>query len=282
MTGNPIQPAPARGARSMSRRGIMLAATCASALGFAFAGAPAAHADDKEWYDPSALETSCTESVDGLGQADDCWFEPSSKENFTGNIARVSGDTYNCTDINATKSISWSQSTSETNSISVSVGVEAKLSLIYTVSIKLEYGHSWTTTNTVTATDTAPVPAKSVAWIERGEAMQRVTGRMVHTYPKRRHGHYIWYTYPTLTNADPEAYDYDTIIFRSRPMTSDEASKLCGTTADSLDSVAASKPTMEVLQQAKPATAVHTMSTTAAGQGLRRYPPAARHQLIGS
>ncbi|HST86618.1 MAG TPA: hypothetical protein VLL08_33075 [Kineosporiaceae bacterium] len=282
MTESSMKPAPVHGVRSRPHRRMLRVATCASAIGLVFAGAPAAHAADDEWYDPSALETSCTESVDGLGRADDCWFEPSSKENFTGNIARVSGDTYNCTDINASKSISWSQSTSETNSISVSVGVEAKLSLIYSVSINLEYGHSWTTTNTVTATDTAPVPAKSVGWIERGEAMQRVTGRMVHTYPKRRHGHYIWYTYPTLTNADPQAYDYDTIIFRSRPMTSDEASTLCGTTAAALDSVEPSKPTTKVLQQAKQTSTFNTLSSAVAGQGLRRNPPEDRHQLIGS
>jgi hypothetical protein len=256
----------------------MLATTCASAIGLVLVGTPAAFADDNDWYDPSALETSCTEWVDGLGQADNCWFEPSSKKNFTGKVTRVSGNSVNCTDINATKSISWSQSTSETNSISVSVGVEAKLSLIYTVSIKLEYGHSWTSTHTVTATDTAPVPARSVAWIERGEAMQTVTGRMVHSYPKRRHGHYTWYTYPTLTNADPEALDYDTIIFRSRPMTPDEASTLCGETTTA-DSTAASRPTMKILQQAKPASAT---STDAAVPDVRPESPVGRTEAIGS
>lgn len=267
MIGKLIQHAPALNVRPRSRRGLMLAATCASTIGLMLAGTSAAFADHEDWYEPSELQTSCVENVNGLGEADNCTFEPWTKRNFTGDVTRVSGDTVNCTDINATKSISWAQSTSETNSISVSVGVEAKLSAIYTVSIKTEYGHSWTSSTTETATDTAPVPAKSVAWIERGVAMQEVTGRMVHRYPKRRHGHYTWYTYPTLTNADPEALDFDTIIFRTRPMTPDEASNLCGLAASTagVDSEAgtASQPTEKVLQQGKPASTINAVPDAA-------------------
>lgn len=221
-------------AGNRSRRKLVLGAGFISTALLASVVTLTARADEA-WYDPAALQTSCTEEVDGLGQADRCRFEPATHENFTGNITRVSGDTVNCTDVNATKSIIWSHATTEENSISVAVKVEAKLSEIFSASITTTYGHSWSYTNTETNTETAPVPAKSVAWIERGAPMQRVTGRMVINYPKRRYGHYEWYTYPTITTSDPQALDFSTVILRTRPATAEELSRLCGIQASTQD-----------------------------------------------
>lgn len=214
-------------AGNRSRRTLLLGAGFVSTVLLASVVTLTAQADEA-WYDPAALQTSCTQEVDGLGQADRCRFEPASIEYFTGDIKRVSGDTVNCSDVNATKSLIWSHETSETNSIEVGVSVEAKLSEVYSASITATYGHSWTYSTTETNTETAPVPAKSVAWIERGAPMQRATGRMVINYPKRRYGHYEWYTYPTITAANPSALEYSTVILRARPATSEELTRLCG------------------------------------------------------
>lgn len=204
------------------------------------------------WYDPVALNTSCAEKVDGLGKADRCRFEPATIEKFTAAVTRVSGDTVNCTNLDASKDITWEQSSSETNSIEVSATVEAELSEIFSASITATYGHSWSYAHTESTTETAPVPAKSVAWIERGAPMQRATGRMVINYPKRRHGHFEWYTYPTITTADPQALDFSTVILRSRPATTEELSRLCGLPDESTqDSGEPTPETSTVLRQAK-------------------------------
>jgi hypothetical protein len=212
--------------RRRSRTRVTIGAAV-STIAILMSTATASSAADDDWHDQAALNTSCVEYVDGLGKADRCRFEPWTKENFTGNIVRVSGDTANCNDINATKSMTWSQSSTEENSIQVSVSVEAKLSPMYSASISTTYGHSWSHTTTESSTEAAPVPARSIAWIERGSPMQRVTGRTVINYPKRRHGHFEWYTYPTLVNADPQALGFDTMILRSRPMTATELQELC-------------------------------------------------------
>lgn len=216
--------------RRRRRRGLAPAVCVLATVGLVAAGSATAGAE--EWYDPAALMTSCAEEVDGLGRADRCRFEPLTKENFTGDVVRVSGDTVNCTAVDATKSILWSQSTTEENSIQVATGVDLTLSKdFFSVSITTTYGHSWSHTTTETNIEQAPVPAGSVAWIERGAPMQRVTGRMVINYPKRRYGHYEWYTYPTVVNADPEALGHSTVILRSRPITPEENAALCGGTA---------------------------------------------------
>lgn len=236
---------------SLSRRKVALCAAFVGVLGAGSAVTITANAAEGEFYDPAALNTSCVEPVDGLGKADRCRFEPWTKENFTGAVQRVSGDTVNCTDVNATKSIAWSHATTEENSIQVSVAAQLTLAKdIFSVSITATYGHSWSFTNTETFTEQAPVPARSVAWIERGAPMQRVTGRMVINYPKRRHGHYEWYTYPVLTNADPQALGFSTVILKSRPITAEESVRLCGSAPAPTQAAAA--PSAVTLRSALP------------------------------
>jgi hypothetical protein len=61
-------------------------------------------------------------------------------------------------------------------------------------------------------------------------------------------------------------------------MTPDEASTLCGETK-AADSTAAGRPTMKILQQAKPASAT---ATDAVVQELRPESPVGRTEAIGS
>lgn len=212
-----------------AHRKVVLGVGFLSALGLAAGVTINANAAEAgEFYDPVALNTSCAEPVDGLGKADRCRFEPASRELFSGPPVRITGDTVNCTDVDATKAISWSQTTTEESSIQVSASVSGTISEVFSVSISTTFGQSWSFSTTESRTETAPVPAKSVAWIERQAPLQRVTGRMVINYPKRRHGHFEWYTYPTLTAAAPDALDKEAVLLKSRPATADELATQCG------------------------------------------------------
>jgi hypothetical protein len=264
--GTPVKSSGSAASSSrLKRRAVLVPAFVATVTGLSGV-AVAAFADDTGFYDPVALETSCVQNVDGLGQADRCRFEPWTKENFTGDIKQVSSSTANCTDTATTKIVDWSQATTETNSIEVSVSVKATLSKIYEVSITATYGHTWSFTNTETNKETIPLKPFHIGWVDRGAPMQRVTGRMVINYPKRRHGHFEWYTYPTLTAADPQARGFETFILQSRPMTAAEIDGICksrpaASTAGVDDAEGAGpesasdtpgEPTSTVLRQADP------------------------------
>lgn len=199
------------------------------------------------WYDPAALETSCVQNVDGLGKADTCRFEPASKENYTGAITQVSSNTANCTGEATTKTVTWQQDTTQEDSIAVDTTVSATLSTIFGLAITASYGHTWSYTNSVADTETVPLDPYHIGWIDRGAPMQRITGRMVINYPKRRYGHYEWYTYPTLTAADPQAPSFETLILQSRPMTQAEIASMCASSSSSLALV---KPKAAIEQSA--------------------------------
>jgi hypothetical protein len=49
---------------------------------------------------------------------------------------------------------------------------------------------------------------------------------MVINYPKRRYGHYEWYTYPTIVAADPSVTARNTVPF-DRAMTKSELKSIC-------------------------------------------------------
>jgi hypothetical protein len=167
------------------------------------------------------------QSVDGLGRADRCRFEPWSKENFTDGIERASSEVLNCTSRPAQMELAWSTSRTEASSIQVSGEVQAELTKIWSASITTTYGRPWLYMTRESGKEPVTIDPYHVGWIERGVPMQRVTGRMVHNYPKPRHGHFEWYTYPTLTAADPDAHGYEDISFQSRPMAQSEIAELC-------------------------------------------------------
>lgn len=239
------------------RRKALLSAGFASVLGLASVVTLSANAAEVDtFYDPVALNTSCAEAVDGLGKADRCRFEPFTRELLTGPRVRLTGDTFNCTDVAATKSLSWSQATTQESSIQVSATVGATLAEVFSVSVSTTFGASWAFTDTETATETAPVPARSVAHIERGAPLQKVTGRMVINYPKRRHGHFEWYTYPVVTtlNTAPDGLEFDQVFLMSRPMTPEELATRCGASAQEAgaEAAVAPPPAETLLQGAKP------------------------------
>ncbi|MFJ9626063.1 hypothetical protein ACIRU8_00045 [Streptomyces sp. NPDC101175] len=205
----------------------MAAAVSGLALvGGLLATAGTAHAADDNWYDQSALLTSCTQSVSGLGKADRCRFEPAQRTIFTG-PARQVGTTVHACGTKVTFGRQTTESRTEENSISVAVGVEAGLSKIFSASIQTTYGHTWSYSTSETTEISAEVPEYSIGFATIAPAMQRVSGRMVINYPKRRHGHYEWYAYPTLTQYDSDEMQYSTVSIQTRSMAASERKSMC-------------------------------------------------------
>jgi hypothetical protein len=239
----------------------LLSVAFAAVLGLGSVVTINANADEVDtFYDPVALNTSCGEEVDGLGKADSCRFEPATRVLLSGPRQRLTGDTFNCTAVNATKSLAWSQATTEESSIQVSATAQATLAEVFSVSVSTTFGASWSFTTTETATENAPVPGLSVAHIERSAPLQQVTGRMVINYPKRRHGHFEWYTYPTVTtlNTAPDGLEFDRVFLMSVPMTPEQLTSECGLTPQEAQAKAAAAPasTEKVLEDAKPSTEI--------------------------
>ncbi|MET8974222.1 hypothetical protein ABZX85_01250 [Streptomyces sp. NPDC004539] len=207
-------------------KSLFTGVTALAATGFLLAGAAGAHAADDNWYDQSALLTSCQQNVDGLGKADRCRFEPAKREVFTG-AARQVGSTVHACSTKVGVGRQTTESRTEEDSISVSAGVEAGLSKIFSASIQTSYGHSWSYSTSETEEVNGEVPPYSIGLVTLAPAYQRVTGRMVINYPKRRHGHYEWYAYPTLTQYDPDEMQFSTATVDSRPMTANERKSMC-------------------------------------------------------
>ncbi|MCD7439384.1 hypothetical protein K4B79_14220 [Streptomyces lincolnensis] len=229
------------------RRSAAVAVTGMAMLGGMFAGIGTANAADDNWYDQSALLTSCQQNVDGLGKADRCRFEPAKREIFTGPARQVGPTVHAC----ASKITLGRQTTSgrtEENSIGVSVGVEAGLSKVFSASIQTTYNHTWSYSTSETTEIGGEVPEYSVGYATLAPAMQRVTGRMVINYPKRRHGHYLWYAYPTLTQYDPDEMQYSTTTVYSRPMTAQERQSMCNGAGGTVSAPPATHTTIHLAQ----------------------------------
>lgn len=215
--------------------------------------ASAASAADDNWYDQSALLTSCQQKVDGLGKADRCRFEPAQRTIFTG-PARQVGSTVHACGGKITFGRQTTQGRTEENSISVSAGVEAGLSKIFSASIQTSYGHTWSYSTSETEEIGAEVPEYSIGFATIAPAMQRVTGRMVINYPKRRHGHFEWYAYPTLTQYDPDEMQYATVTVQTRAMNASERQSMCNNSG----AVTASPSTHTTIHLARPGTSQGT------------------------
>ncbi|MDX3386745.1 hypothetical protein PV682_35680 [Streptomyces niveiscabiei] len=200
------------------------AATGLAVVGTLLTGAQSASAAD--WYDQSALLTSCEQDVDGLGKADRCRFEPHKRTVFAGPAKQI-GSTVHACGTPVTMGRQTSESRTEENSVSVSAGVEAGLSKIFSASIQTSYGHSWSYSMTETEEVSAEVPKFSIGTVTLAPAMQRVSGKMIINYPKRRHGHFEWYAYPTLTQYNPDQMEYSTVSIHTRPMNASERSSMC-------------------------------------------------------
>ncbi|MEX3103002.1 MULTISPECIES: hypothetical protein [unclassified Streptomyces] len=225
--------------KSALRKSVLAAVATMAATGGLLAGAHGASAADDNWYDPSALLTSCRQNVDGLGRADRCRFEPAKREVFTG-PARQVGTTVHACSSKVGVGRQTTESRTEENSVSVTAGVEAGLSQIFSASIEASYGHSWSYSTSETEEVSGEVPPYSIGAVTIAPAMQRVTGRMVINYPKRRHGHYEWYVYPTLTQYDPDEMQFSTTTFDPRPMTANERRSMCGGPGGTANAPAAS------------------------------------------
>ena len=236
-----------QGKRRRTRQSAGVAVTGLALIGGLIAGAGAAHAADDNWYDPSALLTSCQQNVDGLGKADRCRFEPAKRTVFTGPERRV-GSTVHACGTPVTMGRQTTEGHTEENSISVSATVEAGLSKMFAASITTQYGHSWSYSTSETEEITAEVPQYSIAFATIAPAMQRVEGRMVINYPKRRHGHFEWYAYPTLTQYSPEEMQYASVSVQTRPMTNAERNSICSTTA-SVSAPPATRTTVHLAKQ---------------------------------
>lgn len=239
------------------RRTAVLASAFIVVAGLASAVTLNADAAEGEWYDPVALTASCVAEMPELGSADSCRFEPWERKLFTGEQVRVSTDTNNCTAKDTTKDITWSQSSTETNSIEVGADIGADLAGVFSASISTSFGVSWSYSVTNGETEHAPVPAYSRGWVERAAAMQSVTGRMVINYPARRHGHFEWYTYPTVTNQvasnDPAGLEHADVVLRSQALTEQELVGMCKLTPEQAKAIAANPapPTSQKLHEAK-------------------------------
>jgi hypothetical protein len=252
------------------RRTAALASAFLVAAGSAWAVTMNADAAEGEWYDPSALTASCLAEIPELGSADSCRFEPWERKLFTGEQVRVSTDTNNCTAQATTKDITWSQSSTETNSIDVGAEIGADLASVFSASISTTFGVSWSYSVTNGETEHAPIPAYSRGWVERAAAMQSVTGRMVINYPGRRHGHFEWYTYPTVTNQvasnDPAGLAHADVVLRSQALTEQELVDMCKLPPQQARAIAADPvpATTQNLQKAKaPTSDVQTSGDTA-------------------
>ncbi|NEB06277.1 hypothetical protein [Streptomyces sp. SID13726] len=213
-------------AKSSKRRSTTVAVSGLAMVGALIAGAGSAHAADDNWYDQSALLTSCNQNVNGLGKADRCRFEPAKRSIFTGPAKQV-GSTVHACGGKVTFGRQTTEGRTEENSISVSAGVEAGLSKIFSASIQTSFGHTWSYSSSETEEISAEVPEYSIGFATIAPAMQRVTGRMVINYPKRRHGHFEWYAYPTLTQYDPDEMQYATVTIQTRPMNASERQSMC-------------------------------------------------------
>ncbi|MFF0017446.1 hypothetical protein [Streptomyces sp. NPDC005374] len=214
------------GAERRIRRSTGVAVIGTVAVGAMLAGTVSAQAADDNWYDQSALLTSCTQKVDGLGKADRCRFEPASRTIFTGPAKQVSSTVHACGGT-ITFGRQTTESRTEENSISVSASVEAGLSKVFSASIQTSFGHTWSYSTSETQEIGSEVPSYSIGFATIAPAMQRVTGRMVINYPKRRHGHFVWYAYPTLTQYDPDEMQYSTVTVQTRPMNASERQSMC-------------------------------------------------------
>ena len=218
------------GTKRRIRRSTGVAVIGTVAVGAMLAGTVSAQAADDNWYNPSALLTSCQQNVDGLGKADRCRFEPAQRTIFTGPAKQVGSTAHACGGKIEFGRTTTEQRTEE-NSIGVSAGVEAGLSKIFSASIQTSFGHSWSYSTSEAEEIKAEIPPYSIGFATIAPAMQKVTGRMVINYPKRRHGHFEWYAYPTLTQYDPDEMQYSTVTVQTRAMTASERQSMCNSTA---------------------------------------------------
>ena len=214
-------------------KSLTVAAAGLAVAGSLLTGVQSASADD--WYDQAALLTSCEQNVDGLGQADRCSFQPTKREVFAGPAKQI-GSTVHACGTSVTMGRQTSETHTEEDSIGVSAGVEAGLSQIFSASIQTSYGHSWSYSMSETEELSAEVPQYSIGTATLAPAMQRVTGKMTINYKKRRHDHFEWYAYPTLTQYNPDQMEYSTVTIHTRPMSRAERNSFCpGSPTDAVE-----------------------------------------------
>jgi hypothetical protein len=192
-------------------RARRFAATAATIGLGALAFAPLAHAED-----PTSRELldQCNNGTDS------CVFHPDgAPSTFPGERKQVGRSDYNCTSVQQSYAVAWSDMTQESNSVGVSFSVEAGFGEVFKVSMETNYSHTWTSGHTETETTTVNVPPGEVGEIYHAPEMQRASGQYELHFGDRFHDHYIWYVPFESTSPTDSA---GTVTQSTRPMTDEE------------------------------------------------------------
>ncbi|NBH04622.1 hypothetical protein [Amycolatopsis sp. SID8362] len=177
---------------SKKRRGRRsVAGVCLASLGLVGAAAPPAHADGNDGSDRMVynqldpehgrtvgeLLSHCESGRDQYGHKISCTAGRPVKGERYDSPRRVVGDMlYNCTDLPADTSVSWSETVGQTNFLGAEAGVAVEANAVfYKVSAKITatFGTTWGESRTTAESTAVKAGPRQAAWVERSVPMQR-------------------------------------------------------------------------------------------------------------
>ncbi|WP_372411492.1 hypothetical protein [Streptomyces luteireticuli] len=107
-----------------------------------------------------------------------CTFDnPVVDKAYLGNYHPASDDLYNYTSSDATQQLNWSDTVGSTNTVEVSASVTATLiDKVLSASVSAKYGYTWSNSHSEGGSIGITVKPGEVGWIDRAQAMHKVTG----------------------------------------------------------------------------------------------------------
>ncbi|MFD0009212.1 hypothetical protein ACFVJ4_43755 [Streptomyces sp. NPDC127178] len=212
-----------------SRTGTRAVSVSVAALGMVAVMVTPAEANHEGAHTTAEIMADCESGLGKCTFGDAGWVpgtgDDLQKVTYVGNWRRASGDGFNCTSSTQRQSITWAQTTGTTDTIGVTIKVEAGIGKIFKVAVETKYEHSWTDERTHGETVNIDIKPGYIGWIERGQVMNRFTGRWRTHYNDPMRGHYYWATpYDTVTSPAEEGENgiFSNVLWRERPMTRDE------------------------------------------------------------
>jgi hypothetical protein len=175
----------------------------------------------------SAQESPTTEELlEACDWADLCEFHPQDYTTYQGKMHQVSETLYNCgTEVNW-MNIGWSDTTATTHSSEITITASSSFFEIFSASVAASYGVAFETAHEDSGSVTVRVPAGSKGWIERGTAMQQVTGWYELHFEEPFYDHHVWYVHDYQADGYNPAGS-DDIVAKDKPMTPKEVRRFC-------------------------------------------------------